>query len=148
MIAYKYTQTGYWIIVPLIIAAVILFATVPLDDYTMVHYALLLLFIIVGVLFYSLTTEVKAGRILCYFGQGLINKEIRVTEIASCEPVKVPWYWGWGIRWTPIGWMYNISPTGGVKITFTSGKSFVIGSNEPEVLCDAILDEMKKVKGA
>lgn len=146
MIAYKYTQTGYWIILPLVVAVVIFFASVPLERYQLGHYALLLLFIMVGVLFHSLTVEVDRGRVLCYFGQGMIGKEFRVTDITACEPIKVPWYWGWGIRWTPMGWMYNISPTAGVQLTLASGKKFIIGSNEPEVLCEAIIDEMNKWK--
>ncbi len=145
MIAYKNTQTGYWVILPIIIFAVILYATVPLEKFTMFHYGLLCLFIVLGVLFYSLTVEVKHGLVKCYFGQGMIGKEIRVVDISACERIKLPWYWGWGIRWTPLGWMYNISPTKGVKLTLTSGKHFIIGSNEPEELCAAIREEMEKI---
>ena len=52
--------------------------------------------------------------------------------------VKNPWYYGWGIRWTPDGPLYNIAGEGGVMLILADGKKIRIGSDEPELLAGAI----------
>ncbi len=49
-----------------------------------------------------------------------------------------PWYYGWGIRLTPTGWMYNISGLDAVQLQLASGKRFRIGTDEPVQLKSAI----------
>jgi hypothetical protein len=49
-----------------------------------------------------------------------------------------PWYYGWGIRWTPKGPLYNVSGFEAVEIRMLSGKSFRIGTDEPDLLRQAI----------
>jgi hypothetical protein len=45
---------------------------------------------------------------------------------------------GWGIRWTPASWMWNVSGFDAVEITYASGKRFRIGTNQPKELAAAI----------
>jgi hypothetical protein len=52
--------------------------------------------------------------------------------------VRTPWYYGWGIRLTPYGWLWNVSGTGGVELRFEDGGRFRVGSDEPDRLADAI----------
>jgi hypothetical protein len=52
--------------------------------------------------------------------------------------VRNPWYYGWGIRITPDGLLYNVSGTRAVEITLTDGSKLRLGTDEPEALCQAI----------
>ena len=44
------------------------------------------------------------------------------------------WWYGWGIRLTPHGWMWNISGLDAVELTYRNGKKFRIGTDELEML--------------
>ena len=52
--------------------------------------------------------------------------------------VRNRWWWGFGIRWTPHGWMWNISGLDAVELTYHNGKKFRIGTDEPEALLEAL----------
>jgi len=52
--------------------------------------------------------------------------------------VKNPWYYGWGIRFTPHGWLYNVSGLHAVEIELKNGKKYRIGTDVPENLEKAI----------
>jgi len=71
-------------------------------------------------------------------GLGLIQRKIRIDEIETCEAVKNKWYYGWGIHWTPHGWLYNVSGLKAIQITMKNGKQIRFGTDEPELLCQAI----------
>ena len=67
------------------------------------------------------------------------TKSIPRSEIVSVERVRNKWWYGWGIRLTPNGWMWNLWGLDGVKLNRTSGKGFVIGTDDPDALL-AVLD--------
>lgn len=105
--------------------------------------ALLGLFVI-AVLFATLTVEVNRDVIECKFSIGLITKKIAVTEIVEVSTVKNPWFYGWGIKLTPRGWMFNVSGLDAVEITFKNGKHFRIGTDQPQQLKEAILQALNR----
>jgi len=144
MIAYRNSQMGYLIIAALVAGIILTLATTSLETIGLTHYMIVLVLIMVLVMFYKLNVVVDRGVIVCSFGQGLFSKTIRARDLADCQVITVPWYYGWGIRLTPKGWMYNIAGTQAVELSFKTGKKFIIGSNEAESLCEAIQDEMKK----
>ena len=89
-------------------------------------------------LFYNLTIRID-GEVLCAsFGAGLIRKKVRLADIARCEPIRIRWWYGWGIHLTPYGWLYNVSGFDAVAITLQNGKKFALGSDDPQGLADAI----------
>ena len=48
-------------------------------------------------------------------------------------------FWGLtGIKWTPHGWMWNISGLDAIELTYHDGKKFRIGTDEPEALLEAL----------
>ncbi len=98
---------------------------------------LVVLIIALG-LFYSLHVDVGAGTLECRFGIGLIRKRIRLADIQEVRAVTNPWIAGWGIRWMPGYWMWNVSGLRAVELTFRDGSRFRIGTDEPEVLVKAI----------
>ena len=100
--------------------------------------AVLLLLVVCLVLFGSLTVQIARGEISVAFGPGVIRKRIAVSEISHAEVVRNKWYYGWGIRLTPHGWLYNVSGLDAVEIHLRSGRKFRIGTDEPQQLHAAI----------
>jgi hypothetical protein len=89
-------------------------------------------------LFCTLTVVVDESKVLCSFGPGLIRKKLPVTDIVAARPVRNKWYYGWGIRLTPSGWMYNVSGLDAVEVDLVSGKRFRIGTDRPDELTRAV----------
>ncbi len=84
----------------------------------------------------TLTVEVDDAQVRLRFGVGMVRKSFRLDEIASCRPVRNKWWWGWGIRLIPGGWLYNVSGLDAVELVLNNGKVFRIGTDEPQVLSD------------
>jgi hypothetical protein len=89
-------------------------------------------------LFGTLTVEVSRDRIALWFGPGLIRKAFSVKDIRRATVVRNPWYYGWGIRLTPHGWLFNVSGFDAVEIELSSGRKYRIGTDEPQELLSAI----------
>jgi len=86
-----------------------------------------------------LTVAVTSEDLRIRFGPvGLIRKQWPVKEIVSVTPVTNPWYYGYGIHYTPRGTLYNVSGRYAVEVLLFSGVTFRIGTDEPETLCRAI----------
>jgi len=90
------------------------------------------------VLFPTLSVRLDDERLVCSFGFGLITRTIAIADIAAAEAVSNKWYWGWGIRITPRGWLWNVSGLKAVELTFQNGKHFRIGTDNPEQLAGAL----------
>ncbi len=88
-------------------------------------------FIFVLTMISSLTVEIKDGILEVRFGIGVIRKRVRLEEIESYKAVKYPWYYGYGIRLTPHGWLYNIYGRDAVEMKQKNGKTFLIGTDDP-----------------
>jgi hypothetical protein len=136
---YKHTQIGYFMIVcgaiALVIALEVFFRKATV---TSMLGGLAAIFVIIG-LFATLTVEIRDGFLKFRFGLGLIRKKLKVAEIESCEVVRNPWYYGWGIHATGKGWVYNVSGFEAVEIFMSDGRRLRIGTDEPDLLRKAIL---------
>ena len=97
-------------------------------------------------LFWSLTVEVKSDHLLVYFGFGIIHRKISLSDIEQVNVIRTPWYYGWGIRPAPHGWMFNVSGFGGVELIFQNNQRFRIGSDEPGRFAEAIQNQMSKLE--
>jgi hypothetical protein len=104
----------------------------------LIPYVSLLLLMGCWVLFYSLTVEITSSKMTVSFGPGFIKKIFKLDEIKSAKAVRNSWWYGWGIRLTPHGWMYNVSGLDAVELELRGGKKFRIGTDEPEKLVNAI----------
>jgi hypothetical protein len=98
----------------------------------------LLILVTCMVLFGSLTVEVTSSRVRLWFGPGWIRKSLETAEIVEAEMVENPWYYGWGIRLTPHGWLFNVAGNDAVEIKMRSGRRYRIGTDEPDKLLIAI----------
>lgn len=89
-------------------------------------------------LFASLTVAVTATHLRWWFGPGVIRKQVPLAAIRTVEATRTRWLEGWGIHYTRRGWLYNVSGFGAVAIKLNSGQSFLLGTDEPERLAQAI----------
>jgi hypothetical protein len=92
-----------------------------------------------GVVFSSLTTRVADGRLAWHFGLGLTRKAVPLTEVVSAIPARTTWVDGWGIHLTGRGWLYNVAGRQAVLVTMRDGRRFMLGTDEPDALLQAIL---------
>jgi hypothetical protein len=93
---------------------------------------------IVAVLFGSLTVTIDTSTLTWHFGPGFWKKRLALSDIATVEAVRNPWWYGWGIHLTPRGWLYNVSGSEAMEITLTSGRTLRIGTDEPGKLVQAL----------
>jgi len=61
-----------------------------------------------------------------------------LSQVQNAAVVRNKWYYGWGIRLTPGGWLWNVSGLDAVELTFKNGKKFRIGTDEPDRLLQAL----------
>ena len=135
---YRHTQTGTVQIAATAMAAVIIIISQLVMGWFWFSSVILVFLLACLLLFGFLTVSVTAEVIEIRFGIGLVKRTIPLGSIVSVETVKTPWYYGWGVRWTPDGPLYNVAGEGGVRIVLDTGKKLRIGTDEPEVLAEAI----------
>jgi hypothetical protein len=137
---YNHTQLGTVIVVGLLVPTIlILFLPFILGGF---HSILFIPFLVLASsfpIFCSLTVKISRGILTCYFGVGLIRKDILLSDIKEYRAVHNPWFTGWGIRWMPGQyWLWNVSGYQAVELTLNNGKRFRLGSDEPEALVNAL----------
>lgn len=106
-----------------------------------------ILLVAVMVLFSTLTVEVGEHAVTAHFGPGFPKRTIPLRAIEYVRPMEMPWYFGWGVRWVPRGWMFRGSGTAVVEIVLDTGRRFCVGSPEPEALAEAIDHARGRVNG-
>jgi len=89
-------------------------------------------------LFYRLRVTVNAQAVRVVFGIGLISKEVPLAEVVRAEAVRTRVWWGYGIHWTPSGWLYNVAGRDAVRLEIRTGRAVMIGTDEPQALKAAI----------
>ena len=143
MRTYSHTQFGYLVILLVGTPAVVLLAIMLAAGINWPMLGVLVVLAAVLLLFPSLTVRVDDGAILVRFGFGPIARTIPLADVRSAKPVRNAWYYGWGVRWIPKGWMFNISGLGAAELEFANGRRFRIGTDEPARLADAINARIK-----
>ena len=88
--------------------------------------------------FGSLEVRVDEEAVKLRFGVGLIRRTIALDRIESAARVRNRWWYGWGIRLTPHGWLWNVAGLDAVELRLTDGKLFRIGTDDPEGLQGAL----------
>ena len=140
MTRYEHTQTGHVIIWSLL--GVIGLIGISGTFHSSSHPGNLLIpcviLLIALALFYKLTIRIE-GEVLCAsLGAGLIRKKVQLADITRREPIRIRWWYGWGIHLTPCGWLYNVSGLDAVAISLQNGKKFALGTDDPRGLAAAI----------
>ena len=142
-----------WIIfiflIPMYLLIIYLYVTgigdSPIDGKGVV--VLTVLFTLIVLLFYGLTTKLSQDTITISFGVGLIRKVIQLRHVKAVARVKSPWYYGFGIRVIPNGILYNISGWDGVELRFNDSDRIIrIGTKDSVLLEREILNRLE-IKG-
>lgn len=154
MTTYKHTQIGYLMLSITLIVLVfftwfqITARAEPPSYYSGTNFAItaimvLILFILAS--FSTLTVVIDGQFLKIRFGWGIFRKKFSLTEIAAVRKVKNHWYYGWGIRlwFWPKMWIFNISGFDAVELTMKNGKIYHIGTNESDILEEALLKFMR-----
>ncbi len=134
MNAYKHTQIGYWGVA---ILAVVLTASLW-GNFTVSTAVLYGLLFLIGAVFATLTIRVSESTLQWFFGPRLWNKAIDLPDIVDMRVVRNSWWFGFGIRLTQHGWLYNVSGLQALELSLKSGKKIRLGTDEPEKLQAAI----------
>lgn len=101
--------------------------------------ALFVMLIATGITFSSLTTEVDATEFRAGFGPlKMPTKRAALDEIAGVLPARTSILTGWGVRITMRGWLYSVSGRDAVIVGLRNGKQFLVGTDDPSGLADAI----------
>jgi len=151
---YKHTQFSYLILV-ITLAVFFLFAWLymtasaePVSTDSGPNFAItsimaLILFILAS--FVTLQVIIDGEYLRIKFGFGIFQKKFSLTDIMAVKTVKNHWYYGWGIRiWLwPKMWIYNVSGFDAVEIKLKNGKTYRIGTDEPQKLEQTILHSIK-----
>ena len=139
---YQRTQyTNAMVMVPLYylwLPIVLIFGFEDLDESLPV---LVLTFLLVSVLFFgfrSLMVTVTPTEVEMVYSFGWPRKTIERARIVSAEPLRIPWWYGAGIRRTPKGWMWSIWGLDTVILNLSDGRCFLIGTEDPEGLAAAL----------
>ena len=137
-VSYSHTQVGWWLLAVLGAGAGIVAFAATRVGWSGPALPVLGLLGAVAVLFCTLTVRVRGGELRFFFGPGLIRRRFPPGEIVDVEPVRNEWHYGWGIRFTAFGWLFNVSGLDAVEISLDSGKRVRIGTDEPQLLAAAI----------
>lgn len=142
-IRYKETQPFHLIVIicAISIALMTFFIIKQLINNDTIPYTLIaccLLFIVILILFYKLEIIITSRYAIASFGIGLLYKKIAINEldITTARGVKIPWYWGIGIRFTPEGTLYNTHTAGNLHIKTKNkmNEFFVSTSNASSII--------------
>ena len=124
-----------------LVAATVLVFSLSSRTLTAVPWLVPALYAVIAVgylLFFRLVVTVDRARVRAAFGIGWIAKEVPLSDIVAAEIVRTRLWWGWGIHWTPAGWLYNVGGRQAVRLVMAGERPLMIGSDEPAALLAAI----------
>jgi hypothetical protein len=140
MIRYEHTQRGTVILAALLIGVAICSALATLAPAPPFVVPMVFgVFVVCAYMFSSLTIQITSRTLCWYFGPGLFRKKILLSDIQGAEVARTRLIHGWGIHRTTRGWLYNVSGFDAVAVRLDTGKEILLGTDEPERLCAAIL---------
>jgi len=138
MLRYHHTQIGYVILATIGGAMLLIAKLMSLYEFNWIPLLVLAILAICLVLFATLTVEIDEHSLRLRFGPGLIRKKISLTDIESHRMKKNHWYYGWGIRRTPHGWLWNVSGLDAVELVLRNEKKFRVGTDDPQGLTSSL----------
>ena len=143
MTKYKHTQIGYFLITvygSLILIIIPLYIFTDFKQQAMI--GMFIMLIVLGI-FAAMSVKVSDQKMKIQFGLGAIRKEFLIRDIETFREVKHPWHYGWGIRYTPRGWIFRVSGNSGIELQMKSGKLYQVGTDEPQKLAEALNQAFK-----
>ena len=135
---YKHTQIGYLLLISYSVAALFMVYLNVMVDFHPLACAGLIVVLIVLTVFSRLTVTINDQIIKVEFGLRIIRKVFPLQEIETYRVVRNPWYYGWGIRFTPRGWLFNVSGLSAIELQMKNGKRYRIGTDDHDNLAEAL----------
>lgn len=142
---YSATQVG-WIVIGIFISTIcFLFLSYkfqwgnPPTLNSFRYFSLTILILLL--LFYKLTIKLDESDLKIIFGIGIIRFKFKIDKLIEARIIKIPWYYGLGIRITSQGLLLNIQYGEALEIKYISrGKSkiLMIGLANPQELKNAL----------
>lgn len=150
METYSSKQTSWflWLIVVFGVAGIVSLqlADIPKDE--MIRSSILIgaFSILIFLLFFKLESKVFEDRVEIKFGIGLIKKTIDLKSVEELHKVTNKFWYGWGIRFTPHGWLWNISGYEAVQFKIKGQqRGFRLGCRNHEEMYQAIKTQLDKL---
>lgn len=144
MECYQHTQIGYVNLALLGSGLLFTVCLMTVYGFDWIAFVVLIILGVSLVLFATLTVVIGEDFLKIRFGPGIIRKKFSLKDIELCQVVKNPWYYGWGIRLTPHGWLFNVSGFDALEIRMKTGKKYRIGTDLPDELEQAIRRTIEK----
>jgi hypothetical protein len=136
---YQHTQIGWaiiWVVGAVAAVVVVALALAGLGSFAVLGLGALI--VLPAVLFSTLRVTVTDDELEARFGPGPVRIRIPLASVQSCARVRNPWYYGFGMKFTPRGRLYNVSGFDAIELTFADGRHIRIGTNDPEGLLAAV----------
>jgi hypothetical protein len=135
---YEHTQRGRWHYIMLLLGAVMLAgAWLGREEFPVpfILVAVAAVFVIVALMFMTLTVRDGGDRLLLRFGPvALLRASFRYEDITAAAPDRSKLIDGWGIHWIPgRGTTYNLWGYDCVRLV-VRGKTVRVGTNDVENL--------------
>jgi len=137
MTHYRHTQIG-WLLIAFMGGGTAIFAAILRHGMSIVALAGFVVTAAALIAFSTLTIEVTDEEFRFHFTFGLFGREIPLAAIGKCMEVENSVLYGWGIRVTPSGKLYNVSGTKAVELRMRGGDRVRVGSDEPARVCAAV----------
>ena len=138
---YDHTQFGTVLLVCFVVViatAATVYAVLPPDTSRAGLYFTTAFLAAMWLLFGWLSVRIADDALEVTFGIGLVRKRIPLASITKVEVVRNKWWWGFGIRATPTGWMYNVSGLDAVLLHLDNDKKFRLGTDDADGLAKAL----------
>lgn len=142
-VLYLHTQIGWALVVPVEIGCLACLYLAVTQHLVGAWIAFVLLSL-ASSLFFGLTVAGTQETLTIRFGAGLVKKTFKIKDISSIQPIKTTLLNGWGVRlMCDRTWLFNVSGFKAVKLTMLNGRSYAVGSDEPEKLI-AFLESVRR----
>lgn len=134
--AYQHTQVGYGMaVISLGLAAIVAVIARSPDSFGV----MCLLVGIAATMFSTLTTAVDAEAVRVRFGPiGLIRTRVALADITAARAMRTSPVSGWGMRYVRHGRLWNLWGLDAVELQLKNGTRFLIGTDEPQALVQAL----------
>ncbi|MCH2112480.1 MAG: hypothetical protein MK213_06445 [Planctomycetes bacterium] len=140
--SYDHRQTTWWI--PAIGGAFaslgLLLSTLSILSFF--PWSLIVAAITLVALFHGLRVTVDSKDIQLRFGIGIIGKRIPLESIAAARMVRNKWWYGFGIRLTPHGWLWNQHGLDAIELCYQNDKTFRIGTDDAPALFAYLMERI------
>jgi uncharacterized integral membrane protein len=138
VMTYTHTQLGTLMLVVFPVIAAVGIAISWMSGRWLPAIITIIVAVVPGLLFSSLTVEVNKDELRWYFGPGFWDYRLPLSDIKRVAVVSNDWRMGWGIRMAPGFRLYNVSGFDAVELRIGANDVVRIGTDNPQGLADAL----------